>query len=190
MSIALTTLCLIIVALALLLPINHQKQSSISYAPIFAFLSLLLGFTFSQFSLWYQQLSLVVAHWSVSHFGEGFIRDQGFIVMSFVLWTYGLYLTTQPTQRLLHQVVLFLFSSVLFAVSLHTQILIGHWADLGVQGADDVAGIIGDVGGIAIGFISFIMAVFFAYRLIRSLRRELLSKPSIQSERKPNANER
>lgn len=173
--------CFIITVVAFLVPVNYQKQTKeVSYAPIFAFLSLLLGFTFSQFSLWYKQLSEVIGSSSVTFFNQGFIRDQGAIIIAIIFWLYGLYLTAQPNQHLLRQTMLFLLSSALFMINLHTHVLIGHWADLGREGADDVAGTIGDIGGIATGFTSFFLTVYFGYRLARSFQRELISRRAAQ----------
>lgn len=181
MTIALLSLCFIIAALGFLLPTSHQKQTKeVSYVPPFAFLSLLLGFTVSQFSLWYKQLSEVVGSSSVTFFNQGFFGDQGSIVVAIILWLYGLYLTGQPNQYLLRRTVLFLLSSALFMINLHTHILIGHWADLGREGAGDVAGTIGDIGGIATGFTSFFLTVYFGYRLARSFQRELISRRAAQ----------
>lgn len=181
MIIILMSLCLILVAVAFLVPINYQKQvKEVSYAPLFAFLSLLLGFTFSQFSLWYKQLSEVIGDSSVAFFSQGFARDQGTIVVTIIFWLYGLHLTAQPNQHILRETLLFLLSGALLVISLHTQILIGHWADLGIDGVGDVAGTFGYIGGIATGLISFFLTVFFGYRLVRYLQREFLSRRAVQ----------
>ena len=168
MNIALITLGFIIVALAFSIPINHQKRSKeFGYAPLFAFLSLLLGLTFSQFSLWHVELSEFRGRSSVT------FSHRVLIMTTIVIWLCGAYFTTQQSQRLLRRAVLFLLSSAVLVTQVETAILIGRWADESGGGG-------GDIFVDVIGLTSFTMTVFFGYRLIRSFRRKLLTRRAIQ----------
>lgn len=168
MNIALIALGFVIVALAFSIPINPQKQTKeFGYAPIFAFLSLLLGLTFSQFSLWHTELSEFRGRSSVT------LSDQILVVITIIFWLCGAYLTTQQSQRLLRRAVLFLLSSAILVAQVETAILIGRWADESGGGG-------GDIFVDVIGLTSFFMTVFFGYRLARSLRRKLLMRRAAQ----------
>ena len=166
MTILLACLCLITVMFALLAPTNHRKQTQrVAYAPIFAFLSLLLGFTFSQFLLWHTELSELRGRPSIT------FSDQSSVAAIAVSWLCGLYFTTQPDRNLLRRTLLFLLSSAVLIITVETAILIGRWADESGGGGGNIAV---NVTGLA----SFITTVWLGYRLARSFRRDRLLKRS------------